>query len=607
MRRLFVLAAATAAPMFAVLWAEPTGRLSTAPVSAPVLLDGPTAGNNPPPHWIPKQPGHYSLTDWQRVIDSTWGPGLPTADKLAIFDLFWNVIDDSFACFNNLTVNWDSLRTFYRTEVEDTTSRGRFAAIMNHLVLALTEGHTYIRDSLVNSGTDLLPGVPLWAICAWKDVGHFGAGLTPLPDSSLLVYRVAPDHPLGLEPGDLLLGYDRRPWTELLRELQGAQLPVYRTWMWGSTSSSMTHSLLNGAGMNWHLFDTIDIVKYATGDTVHLPTSLLAGDSMHLFATDQLDIPGVPMPATDSTLSVSYGIVSGTRIGYIYCWRWAYNAGTEFYDAVNALVSDTTLKGMIMDFRYNEGGNLGLSNAGLELLFCDSAQTICFSVRSDPVNHFAMKVKVPAWNYVVPGNGVGYNKPIAVLVGPGAASSGDMVAHRMTFHPKVRTFGKSTNTAFSGPTGLSVQPGWVSRYASAAACLASDTTYFLDHREFPVDVPVWHTRDAVVRGEDTVVTAAMAWIDSAAAVAEELEPTTSDRPSLTATVVRGVLALGAVDSRQNTAYSAELLNISGRKVMALKPGANDVRALAPGAYFIREEPQATSLKPQAVLKIILTR
>jgi hypothetical protein len=35
------------------------------------------------------------------------------------------------------------------------------------------------------------------------------------------------------------------------------------------------------------------------------------------------------------------------------------------------------------------------------------------------------------------------------------------------------------------------------------------------------------------------------------------------------------------------------------------PGPNDVRALAPGVYFVREEPQATSLKPQAVRKVLL--
>jgi len=67
------------------------------------------------------------------------------------------------------------------------------------------------------------------------------------------------------------------------------------------------------------------------------------------------------------------------------------------------------------------------------------------------------------------------------------------------------------------------------------------------------------------------------------------------------TVVRGVLVLGAVDSRQNTAYRAELLDAAGRKVLDLEAGANDVRALAPGVYFARE-PQT-----QAVTKVVLTR
>jgi hypothetical protein len=68
-----------------------------------------------------------------------------------------------------------------------------------------------------------------------------------------------------------------------------------------------------------------------------------------------------------------------------------------------------------------------------------------------------------------------------------------------------------------------------------------------------------------------------------------------------ASVVRGVLNLG-VGSRQNTAYRAELLDISGRKVLDLKPGANDVRALAPGVYFVREA-QAQA-QAQAVRKVV---
>jgi hypothetical protein len=57
-------------------------------------------------------------------------------------------------------------------------------------------------------------------------------------------------------------------------------------------------------------------------------------------------------------------------------------------------------------------------------------------------------------------------------------------------------------------------------------------------------------------------------------------------PNRGATVVRGVLLLGAVGGTQNTGHRAELLDISGRKVMELRPGANDVSDLAPGVYFV---------------------
>jgi len=71
------------------------------------------------------------------------------------------------------------------------------------------------------------------------------------------------------------------------------------------------------------------------------------------------------------------------------------------------------------------------------------------------------------------------------------------------------------------------------------------------------------------------------------------------------TIVRKVLMLGAVDSRQNTGYRADLLDITGRKVLNLLPGANDVRRLAPGVYFVRSEPSAVSRKPSAVRKVVI--
>ena len=80
------------------------------------------------------------------------------------------------------------------------------------------------------------------------------------------------------------------------------------------------------------------------------------------------------------------------------------------------------------------------------------------------------------------------------------------------------------------------------------------------------------------------------------------EPTSSSTRAL-ATVVRGALLMAG--SRQNTGYRAELLDIGGRRVLDLMPGANDVRALAPGVYFVRQA-QAQA-QAQAVRKVIITR
>ena len=73
------------------------------------------------------------------------------------------------------------------------------------------------------------------------------------------------------------------------------------------------------------------------------------------------------------------------------------------------------------------------------------------------------------------------------------------------------------------------------------------------------------------------------------------------------TVVRGVLELGA-DRKQNAVCRAELLDISGRKVIDLHPGANGVSILAPGVYFVRERSAVSGERPAVnIRKVIITR
>ncbi len=92
------------------------------------------------------------------------------------------------------------------------------------------------------------------------DVRHFGACLTPLPDSTLLVYKVVENHPLNLVPGDIILGYEGIPWKELIFELLDANIPMAA--YPGSSKVQKIYHLLSSAGLNWHLFSEIDVVKY---------------------------------------------------------------------------------------------------------------------------------------------------------------------------------------------------------------------------------------------------------------------------------------------------------------------------------------------------------
>jgi YVTN family beta-propeller protein len=63
------------------------------------------------------------------------------------------------------------------------------------------------------------------------------------------------------------------------------------------------------------------------------------------------------------------------------------------------------------------------------------------------------------------------------------------------------------------------------------------------------------------------------------------------------TVVRGVLFLESRGEMREA--RGELLDISGRKVLGLKPGANDVGQVAPGVYFV--------CRPLATARVVIAR
>jgi hypothetical protein len=465
-------------------------------------------------------------SEWQHIIDSTWGPGLPLAQKLSVFDYYSSYIRGSNPTFGYTNLNWDSVSAYWRSKITDSTSQGRFSAILSYLARELKDGHAFAWDNIMNT-TPLNPGTPI-VVDLTSDgfygvgaVSHFGAGLTPLPDSSLLVYMVVPNHPLGLEPGDIVLGYEGIPWKNLIRELMAAGIPFLgRT---GSSASSNENCLLLCAGENWHLFDTIDVVKYKTAQTVHLSTDTMISLQPvgGLVNGGQLPVKGVPMPgwavfggSTPTLPPVSYGIVQGTSIGYIYVYHESDDVEAEFKVALAALAPT---RGLVIDLRFNTGGDYYLGNE-IASLTSYAGTTLQDWTRSSPTDLLAL-VPYPTYytGYVIPQDNMSYQFPVAVLLGPACRSAGDALAWQLRYLDNVRFFGKSSQMILGGYDHVPLQAPAGSFTLECPDFVTVDQhspSTQLWGREFPVDEDSWLTPDGVAKGVDDVVQHALTWITS---------------------------------------------------------------------------------------------
>ncbi|MEO0108872.1 MAG: hypothetical protein ABIK62_06865, partial [candidate division WOR-3 bacterium] len=91
-----------------------------------------------------------------------------------------------------------------------------------------------------------------------------------------------------------------------------------------------------------------------------------------------------------------------------------------------------------------------------------------------------------------------------------------------------------------------------------------------------------------VSGENACVTnfeCGLQIVETYRAGSEECPDCTVLGATRTPLFVRGVLHLP--ESGPGTAYQADLLDVTGRRVRVLRPGANEVSSLSPGIYFLR--------------------
>ncbi len=461
--------------------------------------------------------GEVLLTPGDQV-ESFFGEAPDKETRLLIFDTMWEDFRMHYAGFGPSPVDWYDVRDEYRPAVEQATSYGEFFHILSKIFIALQDGHTVIGSDKV-CDTPLAERPPYFVHSDWSSV--IGACVTALADDTLLVYRVNPDNPAGLAPGDVVVGYDGTPWRDLLDKIDEWKLPICGRP--ASADLAEDHIRMNSVMNNAHLFDEMNIRRLGVDTVDSVATDTLLAYSSTTLCTEQIEMESVGFPCTDwdvcldvgyhGNYNASWGILPGTNIGYIYLFSWLPNVGPDFTTAVSEFMNTD---GLIIDQRFNFGGKSSGSDKAIAMLFEEDVNDVMNCARRDDESEdiTALDINPGRWRDLEADPETFYDRPIAVLQGPHAISAGDMVPHYLGFHPRARRFGLMTNGTFGGSHGYWVPDPIISDLTigmSTVICVGGDGEY-LQGASLNPEQEVWLTQDDVAAGVDTVVEAALDWI-----------------------------------------------------------------------------------------------
>lgn len=469
-----------------------------------------------------KKKAIQEIPTWAERVDSYWGPAPEQEQRVEVFEEVWQGLADDYACFETFDINWDDTHSSYLPRVEQATSYGRFAQVLTYMSKDLMDPHTYISSNKVCRTDMTKERAPVDRTGITSVSRILGACVTATEDDQLIVYRVDADiNPLGLQIGDEIVGYDQHTWAQNLDAIDGAELP----WCGGTaaTQDALTYLKRASVLMNPQLFSTLQVRRQDSQeiesiDLLDLYDNVLSQQEIsQVLCTGQMAMQGIPfpqqtVPEISSQEAVTWGLLPGTNIGYIYVYRWMPNDSALFHQAVNELFDTDAL---IIDQRFNLGGQYTLVEYGMPLLFNETTPAVDYYVRDDTVDDYnALKL----WfsTSVVARTSSYYDKPIALLIGPDAMSGGDLFPYVMAKHPRVRLFGKPTRGGFGSIKVVFNSDSIISDMsliATDSVMVEPTTGQRLEGYINAPDTTVWLTKDDIIAGQDTVVNAALNWID----------------------------------------------------------------------------------------------
>jgi C-terminal processing protease CtpA/Prc len=172
-------------------------------------------------------------------------------------------------------------------------------------------------------------------------------------------------------------------------------------------------------------------------------------------------------------------------------------------------------KGYIIDLRMNNGGNIEPMWQALEQLIGEQNRTYTADARKnilpDDIDSATVQYKASA----IPDRPCTIRKdlPVAVLIGPGTASSGELITLSFTTREKTRLFGEATIGVANVTNGFIIQnKGYL---LLTVAYVANAQKQVLTQFSIQPDVYIKNHDNYVDPASDVTVQAALTWLHSA--------------------------------------------------------------------------------------------
>jgi carboxyl-terminal processing protease len=403
---------------------------------------------------------------------------------VATFDAAWTIVHETHFDTTFGGVDWNAVRDELRPRAEQARSMNELREVIRTMLGRLGQSHFELVPSGVADALDLD------APTDWS--GDPGFSIREV-DGMQIVTRVDAHGPAAgaVKPGWQLLAIDGVPVESIVSRVSTG-FPPARAGLesWIQVLRRLAGPVGSQANLEFSRMEGAPSVEVAVTRRRTPGRTVLFGHLPPLRA--HLEYEARPTPG-------------GGRAGVIRFNSWMLPASVAFDRAMDDL-RDTD--GIVIDLRGNLGG-LAPMIVGVSGHFFDTRETLGTVIsRGQRLNLIANPRRVDtAGNRVTPFAG-----PVAVLVDERSYSASEFFAGGMQSTGRVRVFGTRSLGGALGAAFDRLPNGDLLEHAVADFMTADGTR--LEGRGVIPDEPTPPRREALLRGEDPAVDAALRWIDT---------------------------------------------------------------------------------------------